>query len=70
VSLILQMLKPSRAEIRALALRETDPKRASEFEQLCLGQIPSILLLLAIGACSVIVSPFRIAARLVGRHRD
>jgi hypothetical protein len=66
---IIDLLKPSAAEIRELALRETDPKHVREFEQICVGPVWVVLLLLVVGLCAVIVSPFRIvSALLVRRH--
>jgi hypothetical protein len=63
-----QLLRPSGSEVRELVLRETDPARAAEFEQLCLGPALTVLALFAIGVCAVVVTPFRIIRRLGSRR--
>ncbi len=63
------LLRPSAAELRALAERETDPQHAAEFEQLCPGPVLTVLALLGIGALAVLVAPVRIAAGLLRGER-
>ncbi|HTD33635.1 MAG TPA: hypothetical protein VK665_08255 [Candidatus Elarobacter sp.] len=64
------LLRPSPAELRALAERETDPRFAAEFEQLCPGPLLTVLALAGIGALAVVTAPVRIAAGLLaGRRR-
>lgn len=48
-----EFLKPTEQEIRALALRETDPGCASEFTPICHGPVAAVLLLAWAGLCSV-----------------
>ncbi len=48
-----EFLKPGEEEIRALALRETDPRYAAEFAPICRGPVAAVLLIVWAGLCSV-----------------
>jgi hypothetical protein len=48
-----EFLKPGEEEIRALALREADPRYAAEFVPVCRGPVAAVLLLVWAGLCSV-----------------
>jgi hypothetical protein len=49
----LDRLKPDEAEIRTVALRETDPRYAAEFEPFTKGPLVAVILLLATGMAAV-----------------
>ena len=66
---LLGSLRPTPAEIERLALRETDPAHVDEFEPITRGLPFAIASLIAIGAAAVVVSPFRLAMRLLARDR-
>jgi hypothetical protein len=62
---ITTVLRPSARELQALAAREMDPRYARSFEQVTPGLVLAVLSLGAIGVCALIVSPYRLAWRLL-----
>ncbi len=54
------LLKPTDAEIRALAVRETDPRRVAEFEPIVKGPVGALLILAAVGLAAVPMTLFRL----------
>lgn len=54
------LLKPTDWEIRALAVRETDPRHVAEFEPIVQGPVIALLILAAIGLAAVPMTLFRL----------
>ena len=50
---LLERLKPTDREIRALALRETDPAQAARFAPIARGPIFAVLALAAVGLAAL-----------------
>jgi hypothetical protein len=61
---MLSLLKPGDAEIEALALAETDPRREAEFRPLCPGFLPGLLLLAGVGLLGLARALLNAARRL------
>ena len=57
------LLKPTDLEIRALAVRETDPRHVAEFEPIAQGPVVALLILAAIGLLAVPMTLFRLLTR-------
>jgi hypothetical protein len=62
-------LRPTDEQMRAFALRETDPKLARSFEPIVAGPIVAVVLLGVAGALGAICAPFVLVARLLRRER-
>jgi len=60
-------LKPSDREILALALRETDPREAHDFEPICRGPLFAVLAIPAIVLLAVPSLVVRALRALAGR---
>ncbi len=56
----LDRLKPDETEIRRLALRETDPVFAAEFEPFTKGPVVAVLILAAVGVAAIPLSLWRL----------
>jgi hypothetical protein len=68
LSFLAQLLRPSSSELYELVLRETDPRQAGHFDQVCPGKALTILALLAIGISATAIAPFRIVRRLLAKR--
>ena len=56
----MDFLKPTEDEIRELALRETDPARAHEFEPITQGPVVALLILAGVGLAAVPLTLYRL----------
>jgi hypothetical protein len=59
----LDRLKPDEAEIRQAALRETDPRFATEFEPFTKGPLAALLILAAVGIAAVPLTVWRLLTK-------
>jgi hypothetical protein len=66
---LIKYLRPTPSEVERLALRETDHRYCSEFAPITLGFLAAVAMLVAIGIAAVVISPFRLIGRLLGRVR-
>ena len=61
--MIADLLKPTDAEIRKVAVRETDPQFAAYFEPIAKGPIVALAILAAVGLAALPMTLFRLVAR-------
>jgi len=70
ISKLLERLRPTDAEIRELARRETRPELASKFEPIARGPLFAIAALIAIGLAALPSLLVRLLLRTDSRRRD
>lgn len=62
---LMDHLRPTEDQIECLALRETDPAYCDEFEPITKGPLIAVAIISLVGIAAMIVSPFRIAIRVM-----
>ena len=62
---MLQLLKPTEAEIEELALAETDPAQRARFAPLRLGRLGNLLLIACIGGAGLAHATLKVVGRRV-----
>jgi hypothetical protein len=65
---LLRLLKPSPGSIRELALHETDPAHAGDFDAITLGPVLNGVILAGIAVAGAVVAIPRLALRLLGKR--
>jgi len=65
LSRIIALLRPSPGAVRELALRETDPAHAHEFDPITLGPIGNGAILCGVALAAAVLVPLRLAMRLI-----
>ena len=61
--MIADLLKPTDAEIRTVAVRETDPLHAGDFEPIAKGPLVALAILAAVGLAALPMTIFRLLLR-------
>jgi hypothetical protein len=69
LAVAIALLRPSPAEVLAVAHREGDMRSANSFSPICPGPVVAVAGLIAIGLVGGLAAPFRLGARFIRGSR-